>query len=307
MLICSFANAQNNPSHKTKKQKVAPKHGVLKQKPDTLQTPLKDTLLIGSNETASELAAFDPMDTVHIVRSKNALSKSVKYNARDSIIYIADKKEIYLLGDAKVFYDDLSLTADSIKIELNKNKVTANYTKDTAGKIVGMPKFKQGMQGYSADRISYNFKSKRGHLSEFKTKEGEGYVRGNEVIKNEYNEFGIRHSLYTTCDADTPHFGITAAKLKVIPDKKAVALWPNLVIEGINTPLVFPFAIFPLKKGQSSGIIIPQYGSDISRGFNLRAGGYYLGLGEHAPQKWFSPTISFLWPAGTCKSTSAIS
>lgn len=222
------------------------------------------------------------MDTVQLRRSKSALTKKVKYTARDTIVYSADLKVVYLYGDAKVYYDDLTLTADFIKIELDKNLVTATYTKDTAGKIVGLPKFKQGTQDYSANRIAYNYRTKRGFLSEFRTKEGEGYVKGQDVMKNEDNEFGIRDARYTTCDADTPHFYISASRLKVIPEKKVVGLWPNLCIEDVNTPLVFPFAIFPIRKGQSSGLIIPQYGSDISRGFFLRAGGYYFGLGEHA-------------------------
>lgn len=280
MLICSFANAQNTSpaKNKTKKQKQT----TLKHKTDSVNQHYKDSFFEIHPVAVEDTSTFDPMDTTHLRWSRNALTKSVKYKCRDSIVYYADKKIIYLYGDAKVYYDDLTLTADFITIRLDKNLVTALPTTDTSGKLVGMPKFKQGAQEFTMRKIAYNFETKRASLSNLKTREGEGYVVGDNVIKNEFNELGIRHSMYTTCDADTPHFGITAAKLKVIPDKKVVALWPNLIIEGFNTPLVFPFAIFPIKKGQSSGLIIPQYGSDISRGFFLRNGGYYLGLGEHA-------------------------
>jgi hypothetical protein len=107
-------------------------------------------------------------------------------------------------------------------------------------------------------------------------------VKGTDVIRNAQNEFGIRNSYYTTCDLDTPHFHISASRLKIIPDKKIVTGSANLRIEGMPTPLVIPFGIFSIKKGQSSGIVIPTYGSSINRGFFLRGGGYYFGLGQKA-------------------------
>lgn len=281
LLISSLACAQNTKPSKPKKSNTRPKQKITKLKADSIV--IKDSLLrfVEVDQTDS-LSGIDPIDTVTLRKSKNAISSKVKYTARDSIIYSADSKTVHLYGEAKVFYDDLTLSADYIKIELGKSLLTALYTIDTAGQVVGLPKFKQGPQEYNASRIAYNYKTKRGYISELKTKEGEGYVKGQDVMKNESNELGIQKSYYTTCDADTPHFQITASKLKVIPEKKVVGLWPNLVIEGINTPLIFPFAIFPIKKGQSSGVIIPQYGSDLSRGFFLRGGGYYFGLGEHA-------------------------
>jgi hypothetical protein len=280
LLICSIAYGQNKPVSKVKRPVAKPKPAVVKEKKDTIASVT--TIVPPDSIPVNTEPEFDPMDTVHLKRSSNALKSSVKYTARDTIVYSADQKVVYLYGDAKVFYEDLTVTADFIKIELDKSLVTATYTTDTAGKMVGVPKFKQGQQDYNAQVIKYNYKTRKAFVSEFRTKEGEGYVKGTNVIKNEYNEFGIKDAYYTTCDADTPHFYISAYKLKVIPEKKVVGLWPNLVIETVNTPLVFPFGIFPIKKGQSSGLIIPQYGSDANRGFFLRAGGYYFGLGDHA-------------------------
>lgn len=285
LLICSimFVDAQNNPSSAQKKKvKEKPKKSISKNKNSLKSVDSTNTNMLMDSMDIDSLLTFDTMDTVHLQKSKSALKTKVKYTARDSIVYSADKKVVYLYGDAKVFYEDLNIKADFIKIELDKNLITTMGTIDSSGKLIGSPVFKQGTQEFKALRIAYNYKTKRGYLSEFGTTEGEGYVHGKDVIKNEDNEFGIQHARYTTCSADSPHFYITAYKLKVIPDKKVVALWPNLVIEDINTPLIFPFAIFPIKKGQSSGLIIPQYGSDISRGFFLRAGGYYIGLGDHA-------------------------
>lgn len=221
-------------------------------------------------------------DTTKLPLAKGALTTKVKYKASDSIDYNAEKQEVYLYGNAKVIYDDIILTAAYIKIELSKTLVHANGVKDSSGKLAGTPIFNQAGTEYKVERVSYNYKSKKGYLSDLRTKEGEGYVRGTDVIRSPDNEFGIQKSYYTTCELDTPHFYIQAAKLKIIPDKKIITGPANLAIEGIPTPLAVPFGIFSIKRGQSSGIIIPTYGSSVQRGYFLRGGGYYFGLGDKA-------------------------
>lgn len=221
-------------------------------------------------------------DSTSLPKAKGAIPSQVKYSADDSIDYNAEKQEVYLYGNAAVEYEDITLKAAYIKIELAKTLVHANGIKDSIGKSTGTPIFNQAGTEYKVERVSYNYKTKKGYLSDLRTKEGEGYVRGTDVIRTPDNEFGIKKSYYTTCELDTPHFHIQAAKLKIIPDKKIVTGPANLQIAGMPTPLVVPFGIFSIKRGQSSGIIIPTYGNSENRGFFLRGGGYYIGLGEKA-------------------------
>lgn len=276
--MCSVGYAQkvkNTPKPKSK-GKINNQPVLIVQKdtsntvPTTTLAPeLEDIVIIDTNQYTLNAAP-------------SALKTKVKYFADDTIVYNAEKQEVYLYGNAKVEYEDLTVTAAYIKIDLNKSIVHAEGKKDSLGYLTGTPIFNQGGQEYKAQRVSYNYKSKKGYLSELRTKEGEGFVKGSDVIRTPNNEFGIQKSYYTTCDADTPHFHIHANRLKVVPNKKIVTGSANLRIEGIPTPLVIPFGIFSIKKGQSSGIIIPTYGSSINRGFFLRGGGYYFGLGEKA-------------------------
>lgn len=225
---------------------------------------------------------FDPLDTVVLRPSKSAMKDLVNYTARDSMPYDAITKTVYLYGDATVTFEDLKLEADLIIIEFDKQLITARGTIDTTGELIGKPYFKQGGSDYRAKEIKYNYNSKKGYLSEFKTKEGEGYIHGDDVLKTPSNEFGIKDAKYTTCELDHPHYYIGATKIKVIPEKKIVTGAAELWIEDVPTPLLLPFGIFSLKRGQSSGIIIPSYGRTPQRGFFLNNGGYYFGLGEKA-------------------------
>ncbi len=52
-------------------------------------------------------------------------------------------------------------------------------------------------------------------------------------------------------------------------------------MEGVPLPLGIPFGFFPITKKGSSGLIIPSYGEEKMRGFNLKDGGYYFAISDH--------------------------
>lgn len=273
MLICSVGYAQTKPkSEKAKTKKAAKSKPLVIPNPFPKQAYTDDSLMYMP----------DPMDTVELKKSPNALTSRVKYDARDSIIYDAITRTIYLYGDAKTSFDDMSLNAELIKIEIDKTLITSYGVEDSAGNVKGKPLFKQGQTDYKADIIKYNYATKKGFLSEFRTKEGEGYIHGENVKKDEDNNFGIRNAKYTTCENEHPHYYIGATRIKVVPEKKVVTGPAQLWIEDVPTPLTLPFGIFSIKRGQSSGVVVPNYGNSLDRGYFLRDGGYYFGLGEKA-------------------------
>ncbi|MBK8847434.1 MAG: hypothetical protein IPO27_13165 [Bacteroidetes bacterium] len=121
---------------------------------------------------------------------------------------------------------------------------------DSSGKIVGVPVFKQNTDEVKAATILYNFESKKGEISGIVTRQGEGYILGDTVIKTAGDDYFIKSGRYTTCDAEEPHFYIKSDKLKVIKNKQVVTGPANLYIEGIPTPLAIPFGFFPNKRAE---------------------------------------------------------
>jgi len=92
----------------------------------------------------------------------------------------------------------------------------------------------------------------------------------------------ISKSTYSTCDADTPHFYINLPRARVYPGKKIISGPGNLVVEGIPLPLIIPFGFFPIQtKKAASGLIIPRYGEERTRGFSLTDGGYYFAISDY--------------------------
>jgi lipopolysaccharide assembly outer membrane protein LptD (OstA) len=241
--------------------------------PDTI--PKNDSLAVTPDSISVDTISADTTIDTESLKSK------VKYHARDSLRVDIENELVYLYGDAVVDYEDLHLTADFIKIDFEKKEISAEGSLDTSGALIGKPNFSQGAQEFKSNTMRYNFNSKRGKISYVITHEGEGYIHGETVKKDAENNFYIRNGTYTTCEADTPHYGIRARKLKVISNNKIVTGPAFLTIEGIPTPLLIPFGFFPNKKGRSSGLIFPAFGESTERGFYFHHLGYYLGLNDY--------------------------
>jgi lipopolysaccharide assembly outer membrane protein LptD (OstA) len=246
--------------------------------PDTPYADTPDSIQRKDSLTALADTVSMPRDTTVDTES---LKSKVKYHARDSLRVDVENELVYLFGEAVVDYEDLHLTADHIKIDFEKKEIYAVGTTDSTGTLTGRPHFSQGPQEFKSTAIRYNFDSKKGKISYVITKEGEGYIHGETVKKDAYNNFYIRNGQYTTCENDTPHFAISARKLKVISNNKIVTGPAYLTIEEIPTPIFIPFGFFPSKKGRSSGIIFPAFGESAQRGFNFEHLGYYLGLNDY--------------------------
>lgn len=233
-------------------------------RPDSLSRPFK---------------AGQPPDTLRVPLGrgggKRDIETTIVYSARDSIRLDAPGKVAYLYGDADITYGTTHLTAALVRIEYGRNVVTAEGAPDSAGVLQNTPIFTDKGEQYEAKKIAYNFKTKKGKISEAITKQGEGYIHAESVKRVGEKELYGLHGQYTTCELPHPHFYINASKMKVVPGEKIVTGPFNLVIGDVPTPLGFLFGYFPTPKTRSSGIIIPSYGETPSRGFQLLGGGYY--------------------------------
>ena len=63
----------------------------------------------------------------------------------------------------------------------------------------GTPVFKDGETPYETNTIRYNFKSKKGIISNVVSQQGEGYVTGNNAKKGANDELYMKSGRYTTC------------------------------------------------------------------------------------------------------------
>jgi hypothetical protein len=228
--------------------------------------------------------------------SPDSLNAKVEYGSVDSNYLDKIERRVYLFGKAYVRYQNMSITADYIVVDLDSSVATAEGRLDSVGKLAGLPHFKMGEEEFTAKKMRYNFRSRVGKIYEAVTQEGELYIHGEET-KFVANADTLHHddivygkdALITTCTAEHPHFGIRASKVKIVPNKLAVIGASHLEIFGVPTPLWIPFGFYPITTERKAGLILPRdYERSQEQGFGLRDVGYYIPLNENIDLKLLS-------------------
>lgn len=253
------------------------------------QTPQDDLIFkdsIGISPAALRSDSVAYRDSVKAARldslKKTAdLKSKVQYKAKDSIAFDIQNRFLYLYGDVLLEYEDITLKAEKIWIDWGTTTMFAEGIQDSTGKWVGQPVFEEGDQTYNAEALAFNFNTRKGRILGGRTQQDDNFVLGDSIKRNPDNSYFIRSGKITTCNLEDPHFYIYSDKMKVIPNDKIITGRVNMVVEKVPVPLVLPFGFFPNKKGKKSGILMPSYGNDATRGFFLRDGGYYLGLNDY--------------------------
>ena len=241
-----------------------------------------DSLRVGDTLLADSVR----QDTTAVAApKKQALDAPVAYYASDSIVF-TQGGFAHLYGDGKVSYPGADLEAAIISMDMDNSTVFARGVTDSLDAVKGRPVFKDGDTSYETDTIRYNFKSKKGIISNVVSQQGEGYVTGNNAKKGAGDELYMKSGRYTTCDHhDHPHFYMQMTYAKVRPKKNVVTGPAYLVVEDVPLPLAVPFFFFPFSSSYQSGFLMPTYMDDSSRGFGLTDGGYYFAISDQMDLK----------------------
>jgi len=250
---------------------------LLSNKPITLLDSISKDSLQSDSLGVDSLAN----DSVSPKKKKAGLTSVVDYKANDSIVF-THGNEVYMYGKGVVQFDGMELNADQIEMNMDSSLVYAVGRPDSVGDIVGRPVFKDKSGEYESETMNYNFKTKKGYITNIVTQQGEGYLTGGQTKKMENDEFYMKSGRYTTCDNhDHPHFYLQLTQAKVRPKKNIVTGPAYMVLADVPLPLAIPFGFFPFTEKYSSGIIVPTFGDELARGFYLRDGGYYFAINDY--------------------------
>lgn len=251
---------------------------------DTTTQVLADTAKMDSLQKAIWMhnkAIDDSLRADSINRQrKNGIDAPVEYTAEDSMTYEGASGLAHLYGQSHVKYQDMDLQSDQIFMQLDSSLVHATGSLDSLGKKFGTPIFKMGSDSYENDTIAFNFKTKKGLISDVYTQQDDGYMTAQLAKRGANGEIYLQHGRYTTCDKDHPDFYIALSRAKMRPGKDVVFGPAYLVVADVPLPFAIPYGFFPFSKSYSSGFIMPTYGDETSRGFYLRDGGYYFAIND---------------------------
>jgi LptD protein len=258
------------------------------QEPARNPRPLLDSI----PNPPRDSAVVDLSNQQRIRVSNEGLDEIIDYGSRDSMWFDVKNQQLHLYGEAFVKYTSLDVKAGYILMDYGKNEVVADQLADSLGTMQGKPEFKDGEQSFSASKLRYNFKSKKGIIYEARTKQEDLYVLGErakfvgaavvDTSQKSRNTIYNSDALLTTCDAEHPHYGIRSKKLKIIPDKLVVTGLSNLELGGVPTPLILPFGFFPISKTRKAGILIPRdYDLRSAEGVGVEGLGWYQPINQH--------------------------
>ena len=290
----SVATPRNVTTRQTATQQTSDdtlQHDTARQQPSavpfSVSDSLKDSLLLpdATNTRSGRGLRYDStaIDTTAAdsAKRKPGIDAPVDYECTDSLVYDAETRLVHLYGKAQVKYMDMTLNAAKITMNMDSSMVRAAGERDTAGILQDKPVYSQGSDNYHSELMAFNFKTKKGYITNVETTQGDGFMQSQHSKRAADGTLYLEHAKYTTCDAKHPHFYLALSRAKVRPGKESVFGPAYLVVADVPLPLAVPYGFFPFNKKYSSGFIMPSYGDETSRGFYLRDGGYYFAINDY--------------------------
>ncbi len=215
-------------------------------------------------------------------KNSNLIDAEIVYSAQDSVVFLGNGTGI-LYGKSDIKYKNINLKAEFVRIKMDSSTVFAKGKIDSLGKKIGEPVFSENKTEYNSKELTYNLKTKKGYIRQGLTKQGEGYVISDKTKKTSNDILCMTGGKYTTCDNhEHPDFYLDLTRAKVKPGSYIVTGPAYLVIEDVPLPIAVPFGFFPFTDKYSSGILMPTFQDELTRGFGLTNGGYYFAINDYA-------------------------
>ncbi len=247
-----------------------------------------------NSESADSLMATPDTSSSRYKAANVGMDTTLFYDAK-YIDVIVPERLTYLLNDAVVKYQNMTLKAGKITVDWNTNIITAegipdtvyvyndDHTDSTAEiKWTGLPSLAEKGDVLNGFKLIYNFKTEKGRVIRGRTDFESGFYFGKQMKQIGKDVINISHGYFTSCDLEEdPHFHFQSRRIKVIVKDKVIAKPVIFYIRKIPVAII-PFAVFPHKQGRHSGIVIPSYGSSATEGNFIRGLGYYW-----APNDYF--------------------
>ena len=215
-------------------------------------------------------------------KKESSIKAPIHYQASDSMVMMGNGTA-FLHGNGDLKYETMQLTGDFIRMNIDSSQIYASGVWDSLNyEWKGKPVFKDNKDEYETSEITYNIKTQKGFIRRAVTQQGEGYIIADKTKKAEGDVLMMGGGQYTTCDNhDHPHFYLKMTKAKVKPGEYIATGPAYMVVGDVPLPLAIPFGFFPFNKTYSSGLIMPNFGDDYSRGFYLSGLGYYFAINDY--------------------------
>jgi lipopolysaccharide assembly outer membrane protein LptD (OstA) len=246
------------------------------------QVAPSDQLAPTSPLLQQDTAAVTTDEVSETPKKSNTIDARIEYTSLDSMV-ITKKGVAHMYGSGELQYKSMNLTAEYIRMHMDSSTLYAKGVLDTiVDEWVGKPVFTEGEDSYETSEITFNLQTKKAFIRNAVTEQGEGFLIAEKTKKVEDDVLMMAGGKYTTCDHhDHPHFYLRLTKAKVKPGDYIATGPAYLVVGDVPLPLAIPFGFFPFTDSYSSGLIMPNFGDDYTRGLYFSGLGYYFAINDY--------------------------
>jgi hypothetical protein len=142
------------------------------------------------------------------------------------------------------------------------------------------PVFRDGTQTLYGHSMSLDLRTRQGRVLRGRTSEDPSRYGGTRIKRVADQEMHVQDAIFTTCDEDCPHYHFQARQLKMLLKDRVLARDVTLHYGRVPT-LYSPVALFSLKRGRASGLILPSYGQTEREGRKIDHLGWYWAASDY--------------------------
>ncbi len=284
-LFLFFVNVYSQDTTNTSVSFVDTNSLSLTKKTDTtnLKKPSNLQEISSQNDSLSNSNIKDSLmqkEAKNLQKTQKILQDTAVASRPDTINYKTDKikydlknKRVYFLDNNQIFYQNYSMVADSIVMDMQTD--ITNASKNLF--LVDM----NTNDTLYLDSLAFNTKNKQGLFWNLSGIQDGGLFSG-EIIKREDATNYLGNNFFYTTDLDSnPAHYFYAEKLKLKTDDK-VAFAKPIVMTIADVPVApLPLFVKSYDKSRRSGFLFPSYGGSASNGREIRNIGFYWVIADN--------------------------
>jgi LPS-assembly protein len=180
----------------------------------------------------------------------------------DTLSYDEDTGVAVAEGNVELVLGTRTMRADRVRYDSTTGEA------DLAGKV----RYKDADEEFSFDRITINLDSETGVLynGTIRISSNNYLISSGKIEKTGKSSFLIEKGMLTTCPCDPePDWKIEVRRARVALDQYAIGKDITFRIRGVPV-LWLPWGAFPVKVTRQSGLLMPSYSHNQSRGYALQ-------------------------------------
>ena len=186
----------------------------------------------------------------------------------DTLSYDEDTGIAVAEGNVELVLGTRTMRADRIRYDSSTGEA------DLTGKV----RYKDADEEFAFDRITINLDSETGILynGTIRISSSNYLIASQKIEKTGKSTFLIEKGMLTTCPCDPePDWKFEVRRARVTLDKYAIGKDITFRIRGVPV-LWLPWGAFPVKMTRQSGLLLPNFSSNRSRGYTLQVPYYQV-------------------------------